>query len=75
MGYFGTLEHTKVLGVGAGAAGTHGLPRAAARPPARGGRSHTPAARAHTPPVQHTAQRANDNEVMTRLPALLSPLP
>ena len=28
MGYFGTLEHTKVLGVGAGAAGTHRRPRA-----------------------------------------------
>ena len=74
MGYFGTLEHTKVLGVGAGAAGTHRRPRAAARPRAR--LAYTPpAARAHTPTVQHTAQRANDNEVVTRLPALLSPLP
>ena len=72
MGYFGTLEHTKVLGVGAGAAGTHRRPRAAARPRAL---THSPRPRARTHPVQHTAQRANDNEVVTRLPALLSPLP
>lgn len=56
MGYFGTLEHTKVLGVGAGAAGTHRRPRAAARPRAR---SHTlpGRARAHTPcSTRHSAQ-------------------
>jgi hypothetical protein len=73
MGYFGTLEHTKVLGVGAGAAGTHRRPR-----PARGragALTHSRRPRARTHPVQHTAQRANDNEVVTRLPALLSPLP
>ena len=54
MGYFGTLEHTKVLGVGAGAAGTHRRPRAAAR-----ALTHSPRgrARAHTPcSTRHSAQ-------------------
>ena len=58
MGYFGTLEHTKVLGVGAGAAGTHRRPAApAAR--AAAGASHTlsPAARAHTPRAAHGTAR------------------
>ena len=56
MGYFGTLEHTKVLGVGAGAAGTHGLPRAAARPPA-GALTPRPRARTHPPcSTRHSAQ-------------------
>lgn len=55
MGYFGTLEHTKVLGVGAGAAGTHRRPRAAARPRAR--LTLSPAARAHTPRAAHGTAR------------------
>ena len=58
MGYFGTLEHTKVLGVGAGAAGTQRRPAApAAR--AAAGASHTlpGRARAHTPcSTRHSAQ-------------------